>query len=422
MIKSGRLSWLALILASLTIIGAYYTFDSIAPIADLLRRQRGFSQTDIGLLNAIFNLPNIPLAIVGGLLIDRIGAAKAALWAAGFCAAGAGLTAMGDPFALMAFGRLIFGIGEETLLVALLACLAQWFEGGASALAMSLLFSLARVGSYMADISPRWAAPLYAQGWRPPLILATAFTLVSLCAGVGLFLLDKRRTTGSGLHGERFRWADLRSFDASFWSILGLNVLFASVFFPFRSTFAIVYFQDAKHLSLADAGLLNSWVFFTAIFATPIFGSFADRFGHRAALLAFGAALMPLNFLLLALLPGGLWITTALMGLSFSVIPAVIWPSTAMLVPKERLGAAFGVINVLQSLGMFACNYLAGWLNDLFGAGPRHPQGYMPMLAMFMALSLISFGCTLLLWRRERSQAGHGLERPAKRFLEKVGA
>ena len=84
---------------------------------------------------------------------------------------------------------------------------------------------------------------------------------------------------------ELFRWRDLARFDRSFWYIMGLNVLFASVFFPFRSTFAIEFFQDAKRLSLADAGLVNSWVFFAAIFATPVFGLIADRFGRRAMLL-----------------------------------------------------------------------------------------------------------------------------------------
>ncbi|MEJ0064341.1 MAG: MFS transporter [Caulobacteraceae bacterium] len=154
---------------------------------------------------------------------------------------------------------------------------------------------------------------------------------------------------------------------------MALNVLFASVFFPFRSTFAIVFFQDAKGLSLADAGLVNSWVFFAAIFATPVFGLIADRFGRRAMLLTIGAALMPMTFAILGLTHWSLWISTALMGVAFSVIPAVIWPSTAMLVDPRRIGTAFGLINVLQSLGMGALNLAAGWLNDRAGAGPHNP-------------------------------------------------
>lgn len=415
MTNRGR--WWVLALLSVVIAGNYYAFDAIAPVADLLRRERGFTQSEIGLLNAVFGLPNIPLSLVGGILIDRIGPARASLGAAAFCFVGAVLTAVGQPYGLMVFGRLLFGIGEETLFISLLAGVAQWFTAGRAALAMALFFSMARVGSYSADISPRWAAGVYAGGWRPPLVLAAVLTGISLTAAIAYWRIDRYRPAqpggeSAGGHG-RFDWRDLIGFDRSFWYILGLNVLFASVFFPFRSTFAIEFFQDAKKLSLADAGLVNSWVFFAAIFATPVFGLVADRFGRRAMLLTLGAALMPMTFAILGLTHWSLWISTVLMGLSFSVIPAVIWPSTAMLVEPRRLGAAFGLINVLQSLGMGALNLAAGWLNDTAHAGPRNPSGYDPMLLMFGVFSLAGFLAVAALWRREAGPHGHGLNAPA---------
>ena len=261
-----RSRWWVLVLISVVIAGNYYAWDSVAPVADLLRRQLGLSQSQIGLLNAVYGAPNIVLCLVGGILIDRIGAARASLGAATFCFVGAVLTAVGRPYGVMVLGRLLFGIGEETLFIALLAGVAQWFSAGRAALAMALFFSMARVGSYMADVSPRWAAGVYAAGWRPPLVLAAALTGVSLVAALAYLWIDRFRPVidaPAPSHG-RFRWRDLTRFDASFWYIMGLNVLFASVFFPFRSTFAIVFFQDAKKLSLADAGLVNSWVFFAA--------------------------------------------------------------------------------------------------------------------------------------------------------------
>jgi MFS family permease len=409
--------WWVLALIAVVIAGNYYAWDSIAPVADLLRHQRGFSQSQIGLLNAIYAVPNIPLSLVGGILIDRIGAARASLIAAGFGFVGTVLTAVGQPYWVMVTGRLLFGIGEETLFISLLAGVAQWFAGGGAALAMALFFSMARVGSYSADISPRWAPQVYAAGWQPPLILAAALTGISLVAAIVYLRIDRyrpaaRTENAPGGHG-RFQWRDLTRFDRSFWYIMALNVLFASVFFPFRSTFAIVFFQDAKGLSLADAGLVNSWVFFAAIFATPVFGLIADRFGRRAMLLTFGAALMPMTFALLGLTHWSLWISTVLMGVSFSVIPAVIWPSTAMLVEPSRIGTAFGLINVLQSLGMGALNLAAGWLNDQSGAGPHNPAGYAPMLWMFGLFSLAGFFAVAALWHREAGPNGHGLNAPA---------
>lgn len=411
--------WWVLALLSVVIAGNYYAFDSIAPVADLLRRERGFSQSEIGLLNAIFGLPNIPLSLVGGILIDRLGPARASLGAAAFCFVGAVLTAIGEPYSLMVFGRLLFGIGEETLFISLLAGVVQWFSAGRAGLAMALFFSMARVGSYSADMSPRWAGRIYAGGWQPPLILAAVLTGISLVAAITYDRIDRFRPavaeSAAGHMHARFHWRDLATFDTSFWYILWLNVLFASVFFPFRSTFAVEFFQDAKGLSLADAGLVNSWVFFAAIFATPIFGLIADRFGRRAMLLTFGAGLVPLTFALLGFTNWSLWISTVLMGVSFSVIPAVIWPSTAMLVEPTRLGTAFGLINVLQSLGMGALNLAAGWLSDEAHAGPHNPAGYDPMLWMFGIFSLLGFLAVAALWRREAGPHGHGLNAAAHR-------
>jgi MFS family permease len=408
-----RRGWM-LALLSICIAGNYYAYDSIAPVADLLRSGRGFTQSQIGLLNAVFSLPNIFLALAGGILIDRYGPARVSLWTAGLCCVGTVLTAVGEPFGLMVTGRLLFGVGEETLLIALLAGLAQWFASGGMAVAMASFFSLARVGSYAADISPHWAPELYQRGWQPPLWLAAVMTCVSLVAAVIYAVVDRRGPGHVAPSSERVAWSDIRRFDRSYWYILALNVLFASVFFPFRSTFAIEYFQDAKGLSLQAAGLVNSWVFFAAIFATPVFGLIADRVGHRALMMSVGTLLMPATFLVLGATSWSLSISTVLMGISFSVVPAVIWPSTAMLVAPARLGTAYGLVNVLQNVGLAACNLAAGWLNDRAGAGPGNPSGFDAMLWFFGILGLVAFVCVAALWRRESGPLGHGLEsRPA---------
>ena len=410
--RSEHTKWVMLALAAFTIMGSYYTYDSIAPVAGLLRDERGLSQSQIGLLNAVFNLPNIALALIGGIIIDRIGAAKAILIAAVICTIGAVLTAVGEPFGLMLFGRLLFGLGNETLYIALLVGIAQWFHLGGGALAIALFFSMARVGSYSADKSTSWFADVYAAGWQAPLWLAAGLTATGVFSALIYYLVDSRfpHLRAVGQKSERFMLKDLTGFSRSFWYILWLNVLFASVFFPFRSTFSIQYFMDVKGMNLAEAGTANSYVFAAAIFATPIFGLLADRIGRRASLLTFAAALMPLTFVILATTNYGLWVTTVLMGLSFSVIPAVIWPATAMLVEKHRVGTAFGLINMIQSLGLAAANYGAGYLNDVFKAGPNNPQGYDAMLSMFALLSLIAFFATLLLLLRERRQPNGGIE------------
>ena len=52
---------------SLASVGNYYVYDSIGPVADLLSTQLGFSDTQIGTLNAVYSLPNIFMVLIGGM-------------------------------------------------------------------------------------------------------------------------------------------------------------------------------------------------------------------------------------------------------------------------------------------------------------------------------------------------------------------
>ena len=187
-------------------------------------------------------------------------------------------------------------------------------------------------------------------------------------------------------------------------------MLYASVFFPFRQTYAVEYFQHVKGLTLQQAGIANSWVFFAAIFATPLFGLLADRLGHRALMLVLGTVLLPLTFILLGLTDLNLWVTTAMMGVSWSLVPAVIWPSTTLIVAPARLGTALGLITLIQALGIACSNNAAGWLADGAHAGAANPAGYAVMLWFFFLLSLVALSSAALLWRREAGPDGHGLE------------
>src|SRR5882672_11680889 len=69
--------WVVLIFISLAMFGNYYVYDCIAPIADLLVKQLGFSDSNIGLLQAIYSIPNVFMVLAGGYVVDRIGTRKA---------------------------------------------------------------------------------------------------------------------------------------------------------------------------------------------------------------------------------------------------------------------------------------------------------------------------------------------------------
>ncbi len=414
---TSPLRWVALVLAALAIFATYYESDVIGELADLLQRQRGFTQSDIGSLNAAIYWPSVLLALAGGVMIDRYGAARVALWTAAIGLAGAVLTAIGTPYGVMWFGRLLFGVSEGAIFMALVAGIAQWFAPSGIALATALFLSLARVGSFMCNTSSTWAQPLYEAGWQPPLWLGAGITAMGLVAALGFRLLDGRlpRVAYPEVRLDEPKaattWRDLVSFDASYWYILGLHVLYAAVFFPFRQTYAVEYLQHAKHLTLREAGQVNSGVFAAAIFATPLFGLLADRIGHRALLLTIGTLLLPVTLAVLGFTDWSPWVSTVLMGISWALVPAIIWPSTTLLVEPRRLGTALGLITLIQAVGISLSNLVAGALADWSNAGAANPAGYATMLWFFGLLSLTALVSVVLLWQRERGPDGHGLER-----------
>lgn len=406
--------WAVLVALSVAMFGNYYAYDSIGPVADSLQRLLGFSDTQIGTLNAIYSFPNIIMVLIGGVIVDRFGARVATLIFGAICVLGAIVTALSPSFYVMAFGRLLFGIGAESMIVAITVAIGQWFVGRQLGFAFGVNLSIARLGSYGADMSTTWFKPLYDRGWQPPLWLA------AVCAGIGLvgclayYALERgaarRFDLSDQAPSDKVVFSDIRRFDRSYWYIVGLCVTFYSVIFPFRSTFAIKYFQHAHGLSLQQAGQMNAYVFLAAIFATPAFGLLADRIGRRAALMTLGSLLLAAVFPLLGYSHVSLWLTTVMIGVAFSLVPAVLWPAVPYLVAANRLGTAYGLMTMLQNIGMMLANLAAGALNDSNGASATNPGGYLPMLWLFFILSLAGLAFAAALRVRETSPTGHGLE------------
>jgi hypothetical protein len=76
---------------------------------------------------------------------------------------------------------------------------------------------------------------------------------------------------------------------------------------------------------------------------------------------------------------------------------------------------------MLQNVGLTVCNLVAGWLNDINGAGPDNPAGYGPMIIFFIVLSLGGLVFSIALWRRELGPNSNGLELPGAARPQRTG-
>jgi MFS family permease len=177
--------WLVLIVVSLAMFGSYYVYDALSPLADVLKLQLGFTDLDIGFLQAIYSFPNIFTVVVGGFVIDRIGLRKALMIFGILCFIGPAITATSGHLSIMATGRLIFGMGAESLNVAVIAAIARWFKGKELSFAFGLNLTASRLGTFAALNSPTWARWAFAN-WRTPFLISLAFA--ALCVvGVAIY-------------------------------------------------------------------------------------------------------------------------------------------------------------------------------------------------------------------------------------------
>lgn len=404
--------WTVLVFLSIAMFGNYYPYDAIAPVADLLSSQLGFTDEQIGSLYSVYSVAAVLVLLAGGYVIDRFGTKRSIFAFAVICVIAATVTALSADIRVMLAGRFLLGVGSEPLIVGVTTALAKWFKGKELSFAFGLNLTIARLGSVAADNSPSWARPLYAD-WQDPLLLAAGISLLCVVGAAGGWVLENRAARAYALGEqeatEKLVLRDLYQFDRAYWYIVGLCVVFYSTIFPFRA-FAIKYFIEAHGTTREFAGFLNSVLPLSAMIATPLFGLVTDRIGRRALLMLFGSVLLVPCFVIMGYTRLSLFVPIAMMGISFSLIPAVMWPSVAYIVEQKRLGSAYALMTLCQQLGVAAVPWVIGRANDTLGASAARPEGYSAMIWILTALASAGMLFALLLWRTERGPGAHGLE------------
>ncbi len=158
------------------------------------------------------------------------------------------------------------------------------------------------------------------------------------------------------------------------------------------------------------AGQFNSVLPLAGMIATPLFGLLVDKVGKRALFMMFGSLLLMPVYLMMAYHVTPLWVPMAMMGIAFSLVPAVMWPSVAYIVEEKRLGTAYSVMTLVQQIGVAGMNWMIGRTNDAFSASAANPMGYAPGMWIFSTLGFLALLFAWLLRRVETGPNAHGLE------------
>ncbi len=386
----------ALLLVSFTAATSYLAYDIIAPIADKLEMPvadggMGLSSTRVNFLYSVYSIPVIIFVVFGGLLADKLGVRRSGIIFAVVFALGTVLTAVSD-YNVMLAGRVLLGIGAECFYVVMNKVLAKWFKDKILATAFGINLFLCRAGSFFALAFGAWLQDVLGS-WTLTLWVTAAVCVFSVLAMVAYFFLDRygeRKAMTAIVEEEdgEFHIGEALRLPLAFWVISGLCMIYYSAIFPFIAI-APRFFIEHHGMSDVDAGRVTGIIILLSMVTTWFFGLMVDKFGKRATLMIIGSLMMIPCHASLVLTDISPWIPMVILGISFSLVPAALWPALPLMVKDEHLGTAYGVIAMVQNIGLFAFPLLAGILRDSSG-------NYYSTMLMFSGCAVV--GLLFAIW------------------------
>jgi nitrate/nitrite transporter NarK len=439
--ESPYARWAILLLVGIILSVNYYFYDAFSSLKSLLTKEFGFTNTQYGLFVSFYAVPNtfLLMAVLGGMILDKLGIRRTGFMFVFFMAFGAVLTAYGasdyyrsggagyqmmnsifpkygPELKMMLVGRFFYGLGAETSIVVVSKILVKWFKGKDLALAFGLKVGFGRLGTFLAlRVSPTLAQ----EGSH--LTTAIWFASILVCIGLLAFIvyilfdlkIDRElKHAGPAKKVEKFVIRDLLGIvrNPAYVYILLLCVTFYSAVFPFVA-FAPDFFYHKFGINTLESGKITSLLPLGTMLFTPLFGFLVDRKGRSATAMIIGAATLLFVHLIFGLTPLKPHFFLILLGVSFSLVPAAMWPSMVKLVKEKEIGTAYGLMYSVQNLGLWGVPILAGMVLDRTNPGSPEVLNYTPTMLMFAALSLMGLIFALIL-KRENSRKNFGVELP----------
>jgi MFS family permease len=391
--------WTALILIALMMFFGYMFVDVMSPLQALVESEKGWTPSVFGTYASAEYILNVcGFLILAGIILDKMGirftgvlsasmmfiGAAIKFYAVSDWFAGSGIetwlnswwTAMPGSAKLAALGFMIFGCGCEMAGTTVSKAIAKWFKGKEMALAMGIEMAIARVGVFaIFSISPIIATKLGSVS--KPVGFCTVLLLIGLINFIVFTFMDKKLDNQLIASGEKtqekdpedeFKVKDLGKIFGSlnFWVVALLCVLYYSAIFPFQRYGANMLQCNLNGITPEAAANIFRWFPIGAAAITPFLGSFLDHKGKGATMLIWGAVLLIVCHLVFAfVLPAThskliAYATIVVLGISFSLVPAALWPSVPKIIDEKVLGSAYCLIFWVQNIGLCLVPALIG--------------------------------------------------------------
>jgi len=410
-----------LLFVSLLTFGSYFAYDSIGAIENILIKALDLPPGTIGSLYSAYSLAAIAIVFFGGVLTDKLGTRRASMLFSSLVVLGALIVALAQSTTMLFIGRLVFGAGSESLVVAQLAILSKWFKGRELALSFGISLTISRLGTLFSFNTEAMIAN-YFGNYKYALWAAVLLCLVSLLSNIVSNMLDARgerilQIKDSG-GSDRIVFSDIKAFKPSYWYVTLICLTFYSAIFPFTAlsthlfsdkwgipdvqpgsgSFLYQVFYNLFHMFSTAPGI-TSIVIFASMICAPFAGRLVDKVGRRTTLMIIGSLIMIPSHLAMGLTKVYPAYPMIALGAAFVLVPAAMWPSIPLIVPKDKVGTAFGLTTMIQNIGLAAFPFLNGKLREL-------TESYTSSLVMFAGLGLAGLVFALFLKRADAREGG----------------
>ena len=456
---SPAMRWTALVLLASAMFFAYIFVDVLSPLQGLLQTQRGWDPDAYGHFAGSEPFLNVFVffLIFAGIILDKMGVRFTAVLSGVVMVLGAAINwyAVTDLFdassaktfmdntlnlpqawwnvtpwydgmpasaKLSAIGFMIFGCGAEMAGITVSRGIVKWFTGHEMALAMGIEMAIARIGVAVVMLGSPFLASINPISVSRPVAASLLLVCIGLICFISYGFMDKK-LDAQGAEEEKddpFKVSDIGKILSlrMFWVVALLCVLYYSAIFPFQK-YAINMLQCNLHFTAEQAGQVFFMFPLGAAAVTPFLGNFLDRKGKGASMLILGAVLMIVCHLIFAFVvptTQSVIITLAaiiVLGISFSLVPAALWPSVPKLIDGKLLGSAYALIFWIQNIGLYAFPMIIGSVLKASNPGVTDPLKYnyaVPMV-VFASLGVAALFLGLYLKAIDR-KGGYGLEEP----------
>lgn len=437
---SAAARWTALVLIALAMFFAYMFVDVMSPLQSLIESKlKGWDSGVFGTYAASEYILNVcGFLILAGIILDKCGVRFTGILSTSLMVIGASIkfigisdwfqtTAMCDwlnswwttlpgSAKMASFGFMVFGCGCEMAGITVSKAIAKWFKGKEMALAMGLEMAIARLGVFAVfSVSPK-IATYFDNSVVAPIAFCTVLLIIGLINFIVFSVMDAKLDkqlgeTTTDEPTEEFKVSDLgRIFSSKmFWIVALLCVLYYSAIFPFQR-YATNYLEVTLHIENEAAADLFRWFPILAMILTPVLGSFLDHKGKGATMLMLGSLIMiacHLSFALLLPIYPSKWfalLIIVVLGVSFSLVPAALWPSVPKIIDPVILGSAYSLIFWIQNIGLCFVPLIIGMTLKATG-------GYLVPMLIFASLGVLALILSFALKAFDKKK-GFGLEEP----------